>query len=112
MKTDNNYFTFLGTMYQGNFEQAFQIYQNNQVYNTFSEWLKDNLPAINSHKIHLETTEKEFLTARLKENKYNVSKTASLIGITRIGLNNKIASLKIEMPNNRKIKYLQYTKKK
>lgn len=68
MQTDNNYFTFLGTMYEGNFEQAFTIYQHSKLYNTFSEYLKDNYAAINEHKTLINNIEKEFITARLKEN--------------------------------------------
>jgi len=111
MQTDNNYFTFLGTMYEGNFEQAFTIYQHSKLYNTFSEYLKDNYAAINEHKTLINNIEKEFITARLKENNFNISKTAKVINISRVQLCNKIVNLQIELPN-RELKYIQYKKQK
>jgi len=111
MQTNNNYFTFLGTMYEGNFEDAFTIYQHSKLYNTFSDYLKDNYAAINDHKIHINRIEKEFITARLKENNFNISKTAKQINISRVQLCNKIVNLQIDLPN-RTLNYIQYTKKK
>jgi len=111
MQTDNNYFTFLGTMYEGNFEQAFTIYQHSKLYNTFSEYLKDNYAAINEHKTLINNIEKEFITARLKENNFNISKTAKVINISRVQLCNKNVILQIELPN-RELKYIQYKKQK
>lgn len=111
MQTNNNYFTFFGTMYEGNFEQAFTIYQHSKLYSTFSEYLKDNYQAINDHKIHINRIEKEFIAARLKENNFNISKTAKQINISRVQLCNKIVNLQIELPN-REIKYIQYKKQK
>lgn len=111
MQTNNNYFTFLGTMYEGDFQQAFTIYQHSKLYNTFSEYLKDNYSPINNHKILIENIERDFITARLKENSFNISKTAKQINISRVQLCNKIVNLQIELPN-REIKYIQYTKKK
>lgn len=111
MKTNNNYFTFLGTMYEGNLEQAFTIYQHSKLYNTFSDYLKDNYSAINEHKILINNIEKEFFTARLKENNFNISKTAKVINLSRVQLCNKIVNLQIDLPN-REIKYIQYKKQK
>ena len=111
MQTNNNYFTFLGTMYEGNFETAFTIYQHSKLYNTFTDYLKDNYTAINDHKILINNIEKEFLTARLKENSFNISKTAKQINISRVQLCNKIVNLKIELPN-RVLNYIQYKKQK
>jgi DNA-binding NtrC family response regulator len=110
MQTNNNYFTFLGTMYEGNFEQAFTIYQHSKLYNTFSEYLKDNYSAINEHKILINNIEKEFISARLKENNFNISKTANIINLSRVQLCNKIVNLKIQLPN-RNLNYIQYKKK-
>lgn len=110
MQTDNNYFTFLGTMYEGNWKQAFELYQQAKIYATFSEYLKHNHNPITSHQFTIEQTEREFLTARLKENNYNLSKTARQINITRVALCNHIIRLQIEIPG-RKLNYIQYTKK-
>jgi DNA-binding NtrC family response regulator len=111
MQTNNNYFTFLGTMYEGNFEDAFTIYQHSKLYNTFSDYLKDNYSAINNHKILIENIERDFLNARLKENSFNISKTAKQINISRVQLCNKIVNLQIELPN-RTLNYIQYKKQK
>jgi DNA-binding NtrC family response regulator len=110
MQTNNNYFTFLGTMYEGNFEQAFTIYQHSKLYNTFTDYLKDNYSPINVHKILINNIEKEFIFARLKEHNFNISKTANIIKLSRVQLCNKIVNLKIELPN-RKLNYIQYKKK-
>lgn len=105
---NQNYFTLYGLTYQGNFEQAFTIYQHSKLYNTFSDYLKDNYTQITEHKVLINQIEKDFFAARLKENNYNVTKTSRLINISRVQLCNKIVSLKIEMPENRKLNYIQY----
>ncbi len=111
MQTNSNYFTFLGTMYEGDFQQAFTIYQHSKLYNTFSDYLKDNYSAINEHKILINNIEKEFISARLKENNFNISKTAKQINISRVQLCNKIVNLQVELPN-RTLNYIQYKKQK
>lgn len=45
---DNNYFTFLGVRYEGNFNDAWSLYAACQnKFNTFSEYLKENAKIIN-----------------------------------------------------------------
>jgi len=107
MQTNNNYFTFLGNTYAGNFEDAFTIYQHSKLYNTFSDYLKDNYQAITEHKTLINQIEKDFISVRLKENNFNITKTAKQINLSRVQLCNKIINLKIEIPN-RKLNFIQY----
>lgn len=107
MQTDNNYFTFLGNTYQGDFQQAFTIYQHSKLYNTFSDYLKDNYQTINDHKVLISQIERDFISARLKENNFNITKTAKQINLSRVQLCNKIINLAIEIPN-RKLNFIQY----
>ena len=112
MAKKNDYFTFLGQRYQGNWEKAYNLYQLSKEYKTFAEYLKEHGKKIETDLSEfMSSTEKEFLEAQLKANKFNVSKTAAALKIDRVTLNVKIANLKIEVPGH-KINYLPKSYKK
>lgn len=47
MKNNNNYFTFLGVRYEGNFNDAWELYKAAQTYNVFKDFLKENIKTVN-----------------------------------------------------------------
>lgn len=105
MKADNNYFTFLGQRYDGNWEQAYELYKLSRDYATFSEYLRyEGKPIKTDLKEFISTAEKEFLENRLRINGYNITQTAKELNITRVGLTIKIKALQIDMPGH-KINY-------
>ena len=105
MKTDNNYFTFLGQRYEGSWETAYKVYELSKEYPTFAEYLRyEGKPIKTDLKEFISTAEKEFLENRLRINGYNITQTANELNITRVGLTIKIKALQIDMPGH-KINY-------
>lgn len=112
MKTKTEeYFTFLGVRYNGNWETAYNLYSLSKEYPTFSDYLLyEGKPIQTTFSEFIDETEKEFLTAQLKQNGYNISKTANELKILRVTLCTKIVKLGIELPG-RQLNFKPYTKK-
>jgi two-component system nitrogen regulation response regulator NtrX len=70
-----------------------QSHQDNQL-NEQKSLITDNLP--NSYREAKEVFEKQFLAEKLRDNDWNVSKTADEIGLERSNLHRKIKSYQIE----------------